>query len=272
MNVRTVRRRFLLSLRLAREWRPSVAWARSMFRSGATSFAVLAVTFWLLPGVWASGGPAALVELMVVLALIGMAMRWVLLGVAVLVGGIGVLALGTVLQAIVMYTGLRISDGVAVNSFVDAFPVLPTPEAIYDHLTDYMSQPGVRVPGFIDAAIKAGAIAKGMAAKAISAQIEQMAAKFIAGENAERARPTLERLWKDGIAFSVDLLGEACVSDAEADEYQKKYLDLIENLPGAVAKWSPDQRLESDHETQAHANDGRGPQTKPDNSIHWPGV
>jgi hypothetical protein len=121
VNVRTVRRRFLLSLRLAREWRPSVAWARSLFRSGATSFVVLAVTFWLLPGVWASGGPAALVELMVVLALIGMAMRWVLLGVAVLVGGIGVLALGTVLQAIVMYTGLRISDGVSVNSFVDAW-------------------------------------------------------------------------------------------------------------------------------------------------------
>jgi hypothetical protein len=121
VSYRTVRRRLLLSLRLAREWRPSVAWARSMFRSGATSFVVLAVTFWLLPGVYASGGPAALVELMVVLALIGMVMRWVLLAVAVLVGGIGVLALGTVLQAIVMYTGLRISDGVSVNNFADAW-------------------------------------------------------------------------------------------------------------------------------------------------------
>ena len=88
-----------------------MAWARSLLRSGATSFVVLAVTFWLLPGVYASGGPAALVELMVVLALVGMVMRWVLLGVAVLVGGIGVLPLGTVLQAIVMYTGLRVSDG-----------------------------------------------------------------------------------------------------------------------------------------------------------------
>lgn len=121
MIIRTVRRRLLLTLRLAREWRPTVAWARSMVRSGATSFAVLAVTFWLLPGVWASGGPMALVELMVVLSLVGMVMRWVLLAVAVLVGGIGVLLLGTVLQAIVMYTGLRISDGVAVNTFADAW-------------------------------------------------------------------------------------------------------------------------------------------------------
>ncbi|WP_239151871.1 phage holin family protein [Virgisporangium aurantiacum] len=121
MNVRTVRRRLVLTLRLWREWRPTMAWARSMLRSGATSFGVLAVTFWLLPGVYASGGPAALVELMVVLALVGMVMRWVLLGVAVLVGGIGVLALGTVLQAIVMYTGLLISDGVSANNFADAW-------------------------------------------------------------------------------------------------------------------------------------------------------
>lgn len=116
----TVRRRLLLSFRLGREWRPTVAWAKSLLRSGATSFAVLAVTFWLLPGVRASGGPMGLINLMIVLSLVGMAMRWVLLGVAVLLGGVGVLALGVVLQSIVMFTGLRLADGVSVDSFLDA--------------------------------------------------------------------------------------------------------------------------------------------------------
>ena len=117
----TVRRRLLLAVRLLSEWRPTVAWIRSLVRTGVTNFVVLTITFWLLPGVRASGGPMALVNLMIVLALVGMAMRWVLLGVAVLVGGIGVLLLGTVLQTIVMFTGLRLADGVSVDSFLDAW-------------------------------------------------------------------------------------------------------------------------------------------------------
>jgi len=57
----------------------------------------------------------------------------------------------------------------------------------------------------------------------------------------------LEKLWKNGLAFSVDLLGEACVSSAEADMYKAKYLDLVENLVGAASGWSGDERLERDH-------------------------
>lgn len=131
--------------------------------------------------------------------------------------------------------------------FVDAFPVLRTPESIYDHLTDYLGQPGVTVPGPIAAALKVGRVMQGTAVSTISGQIKGMAGKFIAGSDAATALPQLERLWKDGIAFSVDLLGEACVSDAEAMAYQKKYLDLVENLPTAVGAWKPSERLERDH-------------------------
>ncbi|MFN9973100.1 MAG: proline dehydrogenase family protein, partial [Phycisphaerae bacterium] len=73
------------------------------------------------------------------------------------------------------------------------------------------------------------------------------AGKFIAGTDAASALPGLKSLWDDGIAFSVDLLGETCVSDSEADEYAKKYLDLIQNLPAQVAGWPANPRLESDH-------------------------
>lgn len=131
--------------------------------------------------------------------------------------------------------------------FVDAFPMLKTPEAILDHLKDYLTQPGVTVPGAIAAALKAGGIMKGAAAATISKQIEGMASKFIAGQDAASALPGLRRLWDDGIAFSVDLLGEACVSDEEADAYRDKYLDLISNLPGEVAGWPAQARLEADH-------------------------
>ena len=133
--------------------------------------------------------------------------------------------------------------------FVDTFPMLRNRggEAIFDHLHDYLSQPGVTVPPVINAALKAGGLLKGAAAATIAKQIEGMAGKFIAGTDAASALPGLKTLWDDGIAFSVDLLGETCVSDSEADEYAKKYLDLIQNLPAQVAGWSPNPRLESDH-------------------------
>ncbi|MGJ8635280.1 MAG: proline dehydrogenase family protein [Phycisphaerales bacterium] len=131
--------------------------------------------------------------------------------------------------------------------FVDAFPALTTPDMVHDHLVDYMTQPGVKAPPGMDLALKAGGVAKGLAAKTISGQITGMAHNFIAGTDASDALPMLGKLWKQGIAFSVDLLGEACVSNSEADAYQAKYLDLVENLVGTASEWTETERLERDH-------------------------
>ena len=49
------------------------------------------------------------------------------------------------------------------------------------------------------------------------------------------------------MAFSVDLLGEACVSDAEAEIYRRRYFDLLDVLPAEVSRWPGEPRLESDH-------------------------
>lgn len=131
--------------------------------------------------------------------------------------------------------------------FVDTFPTLRSAESIHDHLTDYLSQPGVSVPPVIGAALKAGSLLKSAAAATIGKQIEGMAGKFIAGTDAASALNDLRKMWDQGIAFSVDLLGETCVSDMEADDYARKYLDLIQNLPSQVASWPANARLESDH-------------------------
>jgi RHH-type proline utilization regulon transcriptional repressor/proline dehydrogenase/delta 1-pyrroline-5-carboxylate dehydrogenase len=131
--------------------------------------------------------------------------------------------------------------------FVDAFPMLKTADAVYDHLTDYLNQPGVTPPPGFGLGMKAGGLAKGLFARTISGQITSMAEKFIAGTDAASALPKLKKLWSRGMAFSVDLLGEACVSDEEADAYQKKYLDLIDNLPSHAAEWPANPVLDRDH-------------------------
>lgn len=131
--------------------------------------------------------------------------------------------------------------------FVDAFPALHTPDMVHEHLIDYLTQPGVSTPPGMDLGLRAGGFAKGLLTGTVSSQIKGMAGKFIAGTDAASATPGLKKLWNDGIAFSVDLLGEACVSAAEADAYRDKYLDLINNLPDEAASWKSQPRLEHDH-------------------------
>jgi len=136
---------------------------------------------------------------------------------------------------------------VQIFRFVDCFPTLKDNDAVYDHLADYLAQPGVTPPPFVATALKAGSLARGVVTKTMSGQITSMASKFIAGTDAASALPTLRKIWDSGLCFSVDLLGEACVSDEEAEAYRRKYLDLIENLPQTVAGWKANPRLENDH-------------------------
>ena len=51
---------------------------------------------------------------------------------------------------------------------------------------------------------------------AAAAGVKRMAHRFIVGEDPKAALGVLRDLWKDGVASSVDLLGEATVTQAEA--------------------------------------------------------
>lgn len=131
--------------------------------------------------------------------------------------------------------------------FVDVIPRLNTPDSVHDHLMDYLTQPGVKLPPFLGTAVSAGGLAKGVFRKAVTGQVETMGKQFIAGVDAESAKKSLSKLWKNGIGFSVDLLGEACVRDAEADVYLQRYLDMIEGLASISSTWQANDRLDQDH-------------------------
>jgi len=131
--------------------------------------------------------------------------------------------------------------------FVDTFPTLVTPDQVHDHLVDYLTQPDVKLPPGLGFGLKAGRLAQGTMTKTVTSQITKMAKRFIAGTDAISALPELESIWNEGVAFSVDLLGEACVSNEEANEYCERYLDLLTNLPVKVSSWKANQVLENDH-------------------------
>ena len=131
--------------------------------------------------------------------------------------------------------------------FIDVFPVLNRPQSIHQHLVEYLRQPGVQLPPGLALGMSAGGLLTGTLASTIGSQIQSMASNFIAGADLDDAMPVLESRWREGIAFSLDLLGEACVSQAEADAYRARYLALLERLPQLTAAWAANAVLETDH-------------------------
>src|SRR3954471_4488274 len=67
--------------------------------------------------------------------------------------------------------------------------------------------------------------------------VQRMAKRFIVGETPADAIPALERLWRAGATASVDLLGEATVTAAEADRYARRCDEALRTLAAAAKDW-----------------------------------
>ena len=133
--------------------------------------------------------------------------------------------------------------------FIDVLPSLHDDARVVQLAEEYFGEMSAHLFG-AQWGLKALASTKlgaSLSGKAIRHQVEQMATSFIAGASIEQAVPTLRKLWEDGRAFSVDLLGEASVSEREADAYRDRCLAALQALGEACPGWSPAPLLERDH-------------------------
>lgn len=124
--------------------------------------------------------------------------------------------------------------------FVDVLPTLDDPEDVVRHLKEYFEGKPDPFGGLMKAGLGVagmGRIGARAAAATLRRGVEQVARSFIAGTNTEEVRKVVEGFHKQGLAFTVDVLGEATLSEAEAEEYQRRYLELLEALTEHAPKW-----------------------------------
>ncbi len=117
--------------------------------------------------------------------------------------------------------------------FIDALPALKDAESVRRHLAEYLAEAGAAVPWWLTAALRwapAGSTRAAGLARTARAAAGVMARKFIAGATPDEALHTVLALRRRQLAFTADLLGEAVISEAEADWYQQSCLDLISGL------------------------------------------
>ena len=121
--------------------------------------------------------------------------------------------------------------------FVDVLPALNSGNEVARHLKEYFSESGEDLPSVFNVGLGLGSLAPSLMAGAIRKNVTQMAKMFITGENPEESLPVLKKARKNKICFTVDILGEATLSEKEALEYQSKYLELIDWLAKDSQKW-----------------------------------
>jgi proline dehydrogenase len=135
----------------------------------------------------------------------------------------------------------------ALFRLVDVTPACRSLDDLARHLRGYLSEVDDRPPS-VDVAMRmadsrAGRRALGVAA---AAGVRHMAHRFIVGETPEVALDQLRAQWKHGIASSLDLLGEATVTQEEADRYAARCRDALETVAGDAEQWPPRPILERD--------------------------
>jgi RHH-type transcriptional regulator, proline utilization regulon repressor / proline dehydrogenase / delta 1-pyrroline-5-carboxylate dehydrogenase len=133
--------------------------------------------------------------------------------------------------------GLRVQ----LFRFIDTLPALHSKSEIASHLQEYLGDESVELPTALKGMLNFAnpdSMPGQVAATTVGTAVETLAHKYISGENIKQVIKTVERLRKDKMAFTIDLLGEAVITEAEAQFYLERYLELMQQLVEASKNWA----------------------------------
>lgn len=130
--------------------------------------------------------------------------------------------------------------------FVDVLPNLSDSSDVAKHLREYFAQSQEELPSIFNFGLGLSSLAPGLLAGAVRKNVTQMAKMFITGEDPESALPVLKAARKNNVTFTIDLLGEATLSESEALDYQRRYQELIQWLAKDATQWPLQPQIDTD--------------------------
>src|ERR1700756_200493 len=122
--------------------------------------------------------------------------------------------------------------------FVDVLASLHRGTDIVQHLDEYFAGMRNGYGPLIRTGVRAAWIVPWISGQLLRWNVSGMARQFIAGKNPQDVLKTLRKRRTRGIGFTVDLLGEAVVSEKEAAEYTTRCLELLEYLGRQTQGWT----------------------------------
>ena len=122
--------------------------------------------------------------------------------------------------------------------FVDVLASLHRGTDIVQHLDEYFADMRNGYAPLIRSGVRAAKIVPWVSGQLLRWNVSGMARQFIAGRNPKDVMKMLRKRRSQGIGFTVDLLGEAVVSEQEANEYAGRGLELLEHLGRETRDWT----------------------------------
>ena len=124
--------------------------------------------------------------------------------------------------------------------FTDVLPTLRSGRSVMDHAQGYFLPVADSLPAPARLALNTprSPISDSLFTAAIRKQVSLMADNFIVGADADSAISSLAKIRSKGQAFTVDLVGEAAVSESESKEYLERYIHLLASLHSQRARFS----------------------------------
>lgn len=133
--------------------------------------------------------------------------------------------------------------------FVEALPSLPDATAIAGRLRELLQRDGrgPALPPPLELLVsykRDDSLYARLVGELARAGSRRMARQFICGSSAQEAIPSLLRLRRGRMAFTLDVLGETVTSDVVARRSQELYIQLIEELSDVAGRWPASAMLD----------------------------
>src|SRR5215831_11957806 len=122
--------------------------------------------------------------------------------------------------------------------FVAVLPSLRRSSEIIQHLEEYFSNGEDGFHPLVDVGVRLARLVPWISAPVLRWNVSETARQFIAGRNPDEVIATLRNRRAQKIGFTVDVLGEAVVSETEANKYAARYADLLEKLARETKNWT----------------------------------
>ena len=120
--------------------------------------------------------------------------------------------------------------------FVDVLPALHSSAEVVRHLQEYLGDHAVELNPAMKAGLAASSFAPALVAGPVKANVVAMAAQFVAGETPDDLVRQIRKNTAAGLATTIDLLGETVVSEAEADAFLARNLDVLATVSAFFAQ------------------------------------
>jgi RHH-type transcriptional regulator, proline utilization regulon repressor / proline dehydrogenase / delta 1-pyrroline-5-carboxylate dehydrogenase len=133
--------------------------------------------------------------------------------------------------------------------FVDVLPALDTDRDLVRHLREYFEGRDAPYAALLQTALGiarvAGRLGDAVVGVMLRETVRRLARRFVAGSTPAEARRAALDARRADQAFTLDVLGEACLSDAEADAYEARYVELVDTLGREAPHWPAAPRLDA---------------------------